>query len=130
VAILKTLSEGGFALTAQLVDDLPVDRQPEAESETASCPSCAGDGVATTGAARGIALAFLFLIALPTPWRRQHWRCTACGKTWSTRSRTPYGMATGALGGIMLLAAAALAVWLLITLASYFVSGLCASTQL
>lgn len=130
IDVLKAVREGGFALMQPQIPAPGMDAAAAQALATASCPNCGEEGDAAAGSERGVALAFLHLFALPTPWRRLHWHCSACGHAWSTRGHSPYPFAASTLGGLMLLIGAAVAATLVVGLATYMVNGLCASTTL
>jgi hypothetical protein len=54
----------------------------EDEFEQPRCPRCGSLDIRFEGAARGAALASLYVASLPLPLGRPSWRCDACGARW------------------------------------------------
>ena len=67
-------------LTQPMQDSIPY-REDEEFSQP-HCPACGSADITFEGAARGAALASLFLVSLPLPAGHRTWRCEVCGARW------------------------------------------------
>ncbi|MEZ5464143.1 MAG: DUF2007 domain-containing protein [Lysobacteraceae bacterium] len=98
-AILRAVRDGELHLISDAessdVRAIPADDDTETEvmqvrDSNPACPDCGKPGEARWTSGRGLVLALLFIQALPWPWRRAHWQCCHCTRTWSTREEYPF----------------------------------------
>lgn len=124
--VLRQWERGEFVLPSDPSGDQADATFATAADAAPACPKCGADGEPEPRQRRGVALAFLYLLALPMPWRREQWRCARCGQRWFTPGTTPYGIGTAVLGSLLLLAAALL----FLVLIGIAINGLCRNTRI
>ena len=73
------------AATAVLAAPVPaaiVMEEDEPEFEQPRCPRCGSNEVTYEGKSRGAALVSLSFLAIPLPFGKSSWKCSACGARW------------------------------------------------
>ncbi|HPF72001.1 MAG: DUF2007 domain-containing protein [Lysobacteraceae bacterium] len=103
VAILRAIRDGELKLAgganvatgdASFADDSPNCGAAPYKDSNPACPDCGKPGEVRWTSGRGLVLALLFFQALPWPWRRAHWQCSHCARTWSTTEQQPFQWTT------------------------------------
>jgi hypothetical protein len=60
----------------------PIPQNGQADFDQPHCPRCGSSEITFDGSSRGVALASLFLLAVPLPLGPETWRCDSCGVRW------------------------------------------------